>query len=370
MIMSTNQKRKRVLTSSNIIMCICSRSIQSEEVHILAETGMPESVRVSLGTAMLLGLSPGYSECAPTTAYLMTYTKKKCTANCGFCPQARESSSRTDALSRVTWPLFDTRIVIEKIGVAAMNRPLERVCIQCLNYRAMIKDVEELVRRIRARTGLSISVSCQPQNLTNIRTLKAAGVTRLGIPLDAATEELFTRTKGTLARGPYDWATQFRLLREAVSVFGEGNVSTHLIVGLGETEKDMVKTLQECIDLGVLPGLFAFTPIAGTSMKTIDPPMLSTYRRIQIARSLMITGKASFEDFLFDERGGIVAFGVEKTTVLEIIRDGNALQTSGCPGCNRPYYNEKVSGPIYNYPRPLTKAEIQSVEEQFESYLR
>jgi len=35
--------------------------------------------------------------------------------------------------------------------------------------------------------------------------------------------------------------------------------------------------------------------------------------------------------------------------------------TSGCPNCNRPYYNEKPSGPIYNYPRPLKKEEIAKV---------
>ncbi len=331
---------------------------------------MPESVRVSLGTAMLLGLSSGNTDCSPTTAYLMTYTKKKCTANCGFCPQARKSSSRTDALSRVTWPLFETRMTIERIESAAKDRLLKRVCIQCLNYRAMVKDVEDLVRTIRARTSLSISVSCQPQNFTNIRRLKMAGVDRLGIPLDAATEKLFNRTKGKLAKGPYDWATQFRLLREAVSVFGEGNVSTHLIVGLGETEKDIIMALQKCVDLRVIPGLFAFTPIAGTTMENVSQPMLMTYRRIQIARSLMMKGVARFDDFVFDRSGRIVAFGVDKITLLEVIRDGNAFRTSGCPDCNRPYYNERASGPIYNYPRRLTKAEIETVEEQFKSYLR
>ena len=33
------------------------------------------------------------------------------------------------------------------------------------------------------------------------------------------------------------------------------------------------------------------------------------------------------------------------------------FETSGCPGCNRPYYNERPGGMLYNYPRPLTAAE-------------
>jgi len=31
---------------------------------------------------------------------------------------------------------------------------------------------------------------------------------------------------------------------------------------------------------------------------------------------------------------------------------------TGCDGCNRPYYNERPRGPMYNYPRPLNKKEV------------
>ena len=34
-----------------------------------------------------------------------------------------------------------------------------------------------------------------------------------------------------------------------------------------------------------------------------------------------------------------------------------AFQTSGCPGCNRPYYNERPGHVPYNYPRPLNADE-------------
>jgi biotin synthase-related radical SAM superfamily protein len=42
----------------------------------------------------------------------------------------------------------------------------------------------------------------------------------------------------------------------------------------------------------------------------------------------------------------------------EILSSGAAFQTSGCKDCNRPYYNERPSGPLYNYPRPLSQEEI------------
>ena len=69
-----------------------------------------------------------------------------------------------------------------------------------------------------------------------------AGVDRLGIALDAATEALFKKVKGKDAGGSYSWENQFNMLSEALEVFGKGNVSTHVIVGLGETEKEAVQS--------------------------------------------------------------------------------------------------------------------------------
>jgi biotin synthase len=37
---------------------------------------------------------------------------------------------------------------------------------------------------------------------------------------------------------------------------------------------------------------------------------------------------------------------------------GEPFQTSGCPDCNRPFYNEQPGGPLYNYPRPLMAGEV------------
>ena len=45
---------------------------------------------------------------------------------------------------------------------------------------------------------------------------------------------------------------------------------------------------------------------------------------------------------------------------------GDPFQTSGCPDCNRPFYNEQPSGPFYNYPRPLTATETARAIEEME----
>jgi biotin synthase len=195
-----------------------------------------------------------------------------------------------------------------------------------------------------------------------MKLLSEAGAERIGIPLDAATKELFDKVKGFSAGGPYCWEKQFKLLSEAVNVFGKGKVSTHLIVGLGETEREMVETVQKCFDMGVLPALFAFTPISGTALAHLHQPRIQSYRRIQIARHLITHRIARCENMQSDIEERISNFGVDAQTLMQIIEAGEAFRTSGCPDCNRPYYNEKPSGPIYNYPKILEAEDFSLVQ--------
>ena len=323
----------------------------------------PNAVRVSTGTAIVLGLAQGKLDAEPTTAYLMTYKLGKCTANCGFCPQARGSKSSAEMLSRVTWPTFPTSDVVTALGSGFKKGKIKRVCIQALNYPEVFAHLEAIVKEIKKEAAVPVSVSCQPLNRANIELLAEAGVDRLGVALDAATEALFDRVKGEGAGGSYRWDSQFRVLGEALEVFGRGNVSTHVIVGLGETEREAAEIIQRCVDMGVLPALFAFTPVRGTALEGNSPPPLEFYRRVQLARFLIVKGLARADGMRFDGEGKIASFGLAKEDLREAVRSGEPFRTSGCPSCNRPFYNEKPSGPIYNYARKMSSEEVEEAEK-------
>ena len=325
----------------------------------------PMLIRVSVGSAIVLGLVEERLDALPTTVYLLTYRDGKCTANCGFCPQAKSSKSRADMLSRVTWPPFPTTQVVDGIVSAVCENKVKRVCIQALNYPSVFDDVLIFISSIRSRCTVPISVSCQPVNMDTMKKLAEAGVERIGIPLDAATEEIFDKIKGKEAGGPYVWQRHLRVLEDAVKVFGKKMVSTHLIVGLGETEEDLAKIFQFCVDIGVYPALFAFTPIFGTALERSLPPSLSVYRRVQLARYVITLGKVRHENLRFDDHGRIVDFGVSRKMLNKIIESGIPFLTSGCPDCNRPYYNEKPGGSIFNFPQMPTVEEIREIEKAF-----
>jgi biotin synthase-related radical SAM superfamily protein len=323
---------------------------------------LPKKVRVSVGSAIVLGLLKGRLDALPTTVYMLTYKRGKCSASCTFCPQSKTSSGRADMLSRVIWPAFPTPKVIARITGSFEKGNILRVCIQALNYSNVQRDLTNIAKLIRVSCKIPISVSCQPLTRQQMKVLAKAGVNRVSVALDAATNELFDRVKGASVGGPYRWESHMVALKEAVEIFGRNNVSTHLIAGLGEQEEDFVKLVQECVDMGVYPALFAFTPAPGTIMENSSSPSVDYYRRLQLAQFIITHGLSRYEKMEF-RKGCLVDFGLQKARLVRIIETGEPFRTSGCSGCNRPYYNERPSGPIYNYPRKLTKAEVQEIEK-------
>jgi len=317
---------------------------------------MASDVRVAFGTGILLDLWEGQLAAAPTTAHFLTYHEGRCSANCKFCPQARESTADPRMLSRVVWPRCELEDVLA--ALKKHHSRFKRICIQAVNYPSVVDDLCEFVAKVKGVCDLSISVSCQPLAASDVERLAAAGAERVSIALDVATPKLFERIKG----GGYTWERHLRALENARAIFNDG-ITTHLIVGLGESELEMVQTIQFLHDKGITIGLFAFTPIAGTPLAGRPRPNVMSYRRIQLARHLIVNGLSRVDGMKFDG-DKILDFGVVGDVLRKTIDSGEPFRTSGCPDCNRPFYNESPRGPIYNYPWKPTPKEITAIRGQ------
>jgi len=323
----------------------------------------PEKIRISLGSAILLDLITGKSDAIPTTLYLLTYHPGKCSANCSFCSQARSSTSRSDKLSRVAWPIFSISSFLTQLNAVAKSKGVKRICLQAINYPNVFEDTLYLIRKLR-KSDIPISISCQPFTENQIQQLAEAGIDRIGIPLDLPTESLFNEIKGSLTGSQYTWKAHFSALMAAVKHLGKGNVSTHFIVGLGESDYDLLQVMQQMLDMGIYPSLFAFTPLPGTLLSTRSQPSISRYRRLQVAHYLLVNRKTRITQFAFNSEGCLLSFGIDTTSLTAVIQSGVPFQTSGCPGCNRPYYNERPGGIIYNFPRKPNMHEAIKIEKQ------
>ena len=303
----------------------------------------PAKIRVSVGTASLLGLRGGKvkSLAKPTTAYLMTYIRGRCSASCLFCPQSKYSRSNPGMLSRILWPAYPWNTVIDRV-TDMFNSSFKRVCIQVQRRRDSESQALKIVSDLASKGVDKISVAVNPLSTEFLEILKDAGVERVGISLDAANKEVFERVKPG-----FGWREMWCKIKAAADIFGPWRVTCHLIAGLGESERDLVETMARLRDIKVIPSLFALTPVKRTKLETMERPSLSSYRRVQVARFLLMKGY-SLEEFMFTESGVISRITVASED-LDIIKKGYPFQTSGCPDCNRPFYNETPSGPIYNY---------------------
>ncbi|MCK5744094.1 MAG: radical SAM protein, partial [Caldisericia bacterium] len=130
-----------------------------------------------------------------------------------------------------------------------------------------------------------------------------------------------------------------------------GKIATHLIAGLGETDRQLVELSRELMKSNIIVSLFAFTPIKGTRLENSPRPTLDRYRRLQVALALIRNSQEKV--IKYDSDGNIINLENYKN-----ILKPSDFQTPGCDGCNRPYYNERPGGVIFNHPNPPDLKEI------------
>ncbi len=284
-------------------------------------------VRISYGTAVKMGLKRGKLMAEPTTAYIML--GERCNSNCSFCTQRRDSP-REGFLSRVLWLPYDSS-VLQSI------RGFSRICFQTLDYPDVVED---LLKILPSLPRIPVSVSIVPISREDMLRLKEGGVEILSIALDAANPEIFKRVKGEGVGNRFTWENHWKALLDAREIFGKAN--THLIVGLGESDEDLYSTMVRAYDEDIFVALFSYTPVLHG-----EPPSLGRYRAIQLMRFLISKGYRDFAHF--DSHGKVESILIPKEEEEEV-RRGIPFLTSGCPGCNRPFYNERPGKEVYNYP--------------------
>jgi len=168
------------------------------------------------------------------------------------------------------------------------------------------------VRAVKARVpDLPVQVQCEPPgDLATITELREAGADAIGIHVESLDEDVRRRWMPGKSRVTLDdyraaWA-------EAVRVFGRNQVSTYLLVGLGEDPDELVEGARALIAMGVYPFVVPFRPLAGTLAQADgatapDPAVLEDVTR-RVAADLVAAGMTSD-----GQRAGCAACGACST---------------------------------------------------------
>jgi biotin synthase len=333
-------------------------------------------VQTSLAAAMALGYRrPMFRRDSYLTGLnlLVTY-EDGCIGRCGFCGLSHqrriEPSKRT--FIRVDWPTHPVDDVVARLKQDGGQ--LRRVCVGMITHRRAFDDMNAIIHRFHEEVGRPISALISPtliRDLDRLDEIREAGADMVGVAIDAATPELFARYRGAGVKGPHRWEHYWATLERTVDVFGRYKAGVHLIVGLGETEQEMIDAIQRAHDLGAHTHLFSFYPEAGSPMEDHPQPCYGQYRRVQLARYIINADRGRYEQMAFNGAGQVIDFGIETD---DLVHYGEPFLTSGCPGpdgrvaCNRPFGNERPGRPIRNYAFLPEPEDVELIRYQLRDY--
>ena len=172
----------------------------------------------------------------------------RCMYRCAYCTSPlldpsddkHLSTERIMEMLRESVSQFDVRAVSFTSGVVG-------------SVDGTVDRFVEAVSAVRAEyPDMPIGVEPYVTSREHIQRLRDAGADEIKINLEAARRDVFAKACPDL-----DYDGIWDLLREAVEVFGRGNVVSNIIYGMGETEADLDVVMERMCRMGVLPGLRA-----------------------------------------------------------------------------------------------------------------
>ena len=169
-----------------------------------------------------------------------------CIYDCKFC-----TSRKLD--KRITKNLSTERVV--QMAIDASKRP---ECGAIAFTSAVVDSPEKTVERMlfvvrevrKALPGMPIGVEPYISKLSDVDDLKVAGADEIKLNIETFDRERFTKVCGKLH---YDLI--LAALDHAVEVFGRGKVTTNLIVGLGESDQNLLDGVRYFAKRGIVATL-------------------------------------------------------------------------------------------------------------------
>lgn len=337
----------------------------------------PDYVRISMAAAIALGLKSGrvYREAHCECINLIENYPEGCYANCSYCGMARERPGvpEENTFIRVAWPLYETRLVAERIAAVEGQGRVGRVCVSQVQDSRANEDLICIIQTVR-RAAPAVPISALA-NATTLDThwltrIREAGVDMIGFGLDAASEELFDKTRGRGVRGPHDWKQHWGIILAARDIYGPLRVNCHIIAGLGETERDLVDLFYRLRREQIAGYLFSFNPEPGSAMQHAARQPITRWRRVQLVKYLIENSDLQPGTIEYDASGNILRIGIDREALKRAIDSGLPFMTNGCPNragtlaCNRPYGSYRPGEEFRDYPFIPTPNDIKVILQQ------
>ena len=131
--------------------------------------------------------------------------------------------------------------------------------------------VGQCAQAVKEASGLPVEVQFEPpEDLDVIDRVHALGADTVGIHVETFDPTVLERVAPAKARTGI--ARYFEAWERAVALFGRGQVTTYVIIGMGEDPDVVVEGCRRAIDAGVYPFVVPLRPVAGSLMADWSPP--------------------------------------------------------------------------------------------------
>lgn len=179
----------------------------------------------------------------PGQAYITV--SERCIYDCKFC-----------AVPRLKGGIKSRETVLQMVAEAAETGDMQAISLTSgveISSQHEAEKVAAMVRELR-RFGVPIGVSICPYPGVN-RLLKEAGAVEVKYNLECADRNLFPRVCPGIS-----YPEIMDALVEAAAVFGKNHVFSNIIVGLGESDDTLRRTIDRLTEKGIIPVLRAVYP--------------------------------------------------------------------------------------------------------------
>ena len=150
-----------------------------------------------------------------------------------------------------------------------------------------IRVLSKCASAIKDMTGLPIHAQFEPpDDLRFIGDLYSNGVDTVGVHIESFDKNVLRKVVPAKARIGIDRFIE--TWKRSVELFGENQVSSFIIVGLGEDDMSVIEGSRILADLGVYPFVLSLRPIPGSDLENEVPPGFERMKRIYEEVSMIL----------------------------------------------------------------------------------
>lgn len=201
-------------------------------------------------------------DCLATTLYQRcAYMEQG--RGCAFCAIHTTLDSGATILRKTPRQLGEVLMEARKDGVTHMVITTGTPNTRDHGARMLARAVEHL----KSLCNIPVHVQLTPPSGRYLDLLHRAGADTIGIHMESFDSSVMRRVCPGKSGLDYGSALEY-----AAGLFGDGQVSSFILGGLGEAQETMKEGFEALATMGVIPFLVPFRPLPGSAMEHHPPP--------------------------------------------------------------------------------------------------